>query len=122
MSSSYRMAPNVDVGCRASELRCLALGLLGGHVTGRAEHGAGLGVAVLGIEAFGQAEVSDLGDAALRQQNVGRLQIAVQNALLVGVLNGVGQVENELGGGAAAWACRQSAGPGCRRRQTRRAR
>ena len=44
------------------------------------------------------AEVADLGPAVAGQQDVGRLQVAVDDALLVGVVDGAGQ-RLEPGGG-----------------------
>jgi hypothetical protein len=40
----------------------VAAGLLGGHVTGRAQDGAAARLPSLGVEALGEAEVGDLGD------------------------------------------------------------
>ena len=70
----------------------LAAGLLGGHVVGRADDGAGTGlVRVVVPEAFGQAEVGDLGAAVGGQQDVGRLEVAVDDPLQVGGVDGAGE-------------------------------
>ena len=62
----------------------LAAGLLGGHVVRRAGHDAALGQAGV-VGGAGQAEVGELDplDAVL-QQDVGRLDVAVDQALGVG--------------------------------------
>ena len=69
---------------------------------------------------LGQAEVGDLGRAVGRQQHVGRLQVAVDDAALVGGVHGPGQ---RLRPAAAASPRRQrravrASRPGCRRRRT----
>ena len=75
-----------------------ARGLFGRHVGGRAHDGPGSGFAVVLVEVFGQAEVGDLRLAVGRQQDVGRFQVAVDDAALVGVLHRAGQFLHELGG------------------------
>ena len=73
----------VDVG-RRTDVPALPARLLGGHVAGRAHDLAGLGVAVVRVDPLGQAEVGDLGRAVRGEQDVGRLQVAVDDAGLVG--------------------------------------
>ena len=53
-----------------------------------------------GLDALGEAEVGDVGDAGGVDQNVGRLQVAVQDTVLVGVLDGAGD-GGEVAGGVA---------------------
>ena len=61
------------------------------------------------VELLGQAEVGDLGRAVRGQQHVGRLQVAVDDALLVGRLHGPGQRLDQAGRLArAAAACRRA--------------
>ena len=45
-----------------------------------------------GRSALRHAEVADLGPAVVGQQDVRRLQVAVDDAALVGVVDGAGQV------------------------------
>ena len=75
---------------RRPDVRDLAAGLLRGHVARRAHDRAGRRQARF-VQLLGQAEVRDLGRAVLRQQHVGRLQVAVNDPLLVGRLHGPGQ-------------------------------
>ena len=79
------------------------LGLLGAHVHRRADH---LAVAreerLLGeplLDGLGDAEVDDLGHGhavVQRDQDVGRLDVAVDDALLVGVLDGLADLDEQL--------------------------
>jgi hypothetical protein len=76
----------------------LALDLLGGHEVRRAEDDPGLRVQRGDVEALGQAEVGDLGDTVGVQQDVGRLQVAVDDPLLVRRVDGAGQGLHQPGG------------------------
>jgi hypothetical protein len=70
----------------------VAAGLLGRHVSGRADDEAALGQAGV-IGCAGQAEVGDLDPpGAVLQQDVGRLDVAVDQALFVGG----GQADGDL--------------------------
>jgi hypothetical protein len=109
-------AERVDV---AALVDVLAAGLLGRHVAGRAQDRAdhcqaGRGVAIRPgrevfrrgqVERLGQAPVDDHGLAVLAHHDVGRLEIAVQDALAVGVGDGLDhgdgarQVRQALGQG-----------------------
>src|SRR5438094_374499 len=73
-------AQTVDVRGRRQRF---AGDLLGAHVRGRAGRGAGTGQRHVAVAA-GQAEVHHLGPAALVQQDVRRLEVAVQHAAAVG--------------------------------------
>ena len=57
-----------------------APGLLGGHVAGRAEDRLGPRQAAVAVQALGQAEVGELGRLVGGQQDVGRLEVAVDDA------------------------------------------
>ena len=83
-------AQRVDVGERA-DLLGLALGLLGGHVAGRAQDRLGRRQARFDVQALGQAEVGDLGRAVGGDQDVGRLQVAVDDPQPVRLDDGAGQ-------------------------------
>ena len=63
-------------------------------------------LAVVGRQLLGQAEVGDVRLVVGVEQDVGRLQVAVQDALLVGVLDGPG--DGDAGSAAAA---RPGSGP-----------
>ncbi len=69
----------------------LAAGLLRGHVIWRADNGAGAGLVRVVAEAFGQAEVGDLGTAVGGHEDVGRLEVAVDYPLDVGSVDGAGE-------------------------------
>ena len=74
-------AQGVDVGERP-DLLGLALGLLGGHVAGRAQDRVGRRQAA-SVQRLGQAEVGDLGRAVGGQQDVARLQVAMDDSMPV---------------------------------------
>jgi hypothetical protein len=57
--------------------------LFGGHVAGGADNGARLRQALPTLDALGQAEVGDVRLALRVQEDVGRLEVAVQDAALV---------------------------------------
>ncbi len=82
-------AQRVDVAGRPN-LLALAAGLLGRHVRRRPHDGARGRLANV-VELLGQTEVGDFGRAVLRQQDVGRLQVAVNDAFVVRCLHGAGQ-------------------------------
>jgi len=96
----------VHVGGGAGRVGRLA-GLLGGHVARRPDRGAGPRDAGLAVEPPGEAEVADLRRAVGGQENVRRLQVAVDDAALVGRVDGPGQ-RRDQGRGLA----RQSGGTG----------
>src|SRR5439155_24786435 len=76
-------AVNVGAGVHAVPF---AAGLLGTHVGGRAGEG-GPGAELL--LAQGLAEIADVGPARGVEQDVGRLDVAVDDAVLVGVVQGL---------------------------------
>ena len=91
-------AEGVDVGARIDRL---ALDLLGAHVQRRAHGDAALRqverLAVVG-EAARQAEVGDLDLALARQQDVFRLDVAMDDAQLAGPLQGGGHLAHDAQG------------------------
>ena len=90
-------AQAVDVGGRIG-VPGLSPRLFGGHVTGRADDGFGTGQARVLIERLGQSEVRDLGDAVRSHQDVGRLEVAVNDPLAVRLLNRSREDFDQLGG------------------------
>ena len=62
--------------------------LFGRHVAGGAQDRAGARLVRVGLHLLGQAEVGDLGLIVLVEQDVGRLQIAMDDAACVGVMDG----------------------------------
>ncbi len=67
--------------------------LLGGHVEGRAHHGARLGQ--VGGRDAGDPEIDDVGAALLVDKDVARLDVPVDDALLVGAVQAVGDLDDE---------------------------
>jgi hypothetical protein len=83
---------------RGADVLDLPRSLFGGHVRRRSHDRAGPRQADV-VEALGQAEVSHLRLAVGGEQDVGRLQVAVDHALVVGGLDGPGQRLDQRGGG-----------------------
>ena len=87
----------------AARVRRRGIGLLGGHVLGRAHecalHGAGARVAERRIGHARDTEVDDAradGTVVVGDQDVGGLQVAVDHAAAVRVLHGVADAHHEL--------------------------
>ena len=78
--------------------RSLALGLLGGHVAWRTDRRAAQGELRSTFQTPGQAKVGDLRRAVGGEQDVGRLQIAVNDPALVRHLHGFSQRDQQHGG------------------------
>ena len=87
----------------AARVRRRGIGLLGGHVLGRAHeralHGAGARVAERGIGHARDAEIDDAradGTVVVGDEDVGGLQVAVDHAAAVRVLDGIADPHHEL--------------------------
>jgi hypothetical protein len=89
----------IQVGLWADALY-VATGLLRRHVARRAQKSTALGLAGVVRQSLGETEVCDLRLAVRRQQHVGRLQVAVNDAPIVGHGHCPGQQPDGLGGGA----------------------
>ena len=89
-------AEGVDVRGRPDRPR-LPDHLLGGHVAGSPDPGAAQCQRRLSFEVPRQPEIGDLGRALGREQDVGRLQVAVHDPGLVRHLHGLGQRDQERG-------------------------
>ncbi len=76
----------------------LALGLLGSHVARRADGDAAERQPAAGFQPSRQAEIRDLGRAVGGEQDVGRLEVAVDDPALVGGLDGLGYRGHQGGG------------------------
>ena len=87
----------VDVRGRGDLLLAIG-GLFRGHITGRADDRSRLSQAGIRFGAFGQAEIGDVGLACPIEQDVGRFQVAMQDAALVGVVNGPRDDGDQPGG------------------------
>ena len=70
-------------------------GLLGAHVGRRAQDRAAGRHLDVRLHPLGQAEVGDVGMAFGVDQDVRRLQVAVQNAPHVGVVDGLGRLDQQ---------------------------
>ena len=87
-------AQAVDVRGGGDGLRA-AGGLLGWHVVRRAQHRAAQGQVEAAFDALGQAEVADERLALRVEEDVSRLQIAVQHAALMRVMDGAGHLGHQ---------------------------
>ena len=70
-------------------------GLLGAHVGRRAHDRAAGRQLDVGLDALGQAEVGDVRVTLLVDQDVRRLQVAMEDAAHVGVLDGFGRLDHQ---------------------------
>ena len=95
-------AQRIDVGA-AVDHDALGQGLLGAHVPQRAQDVAGEGQAVVALD-LGQAEVGDPEAALGVEQEVAGLDVAVEDAPGVGVVERLGRLEAEAGDVAAVVA------------------
>ena len=97
-------AQRIDVAAPA-HFAALSTGLLGRHEVGRAEHLAGHGDAGIAVEPLGQAKIGDARLIGGRvNQHVRRLEIAMQDASLVRVMNRFGnELDVPRGFRAAQW-------------------
>ena len=69
----------VDVGGRG-DLRKITHGLLGGHISRRAQNGPDSGQSGVDTGALGQSEIGDVRMSLFVEQDIRRFQVAVQNA------------------------------------------
>lgn len=90
-------AQRVDIG-GGTDLAMSPGGLLGGHVVRRTERLAGEGEIERFPEAFGQSEVGQMGLIVGVDEHVGRLEVAMKNAVGMGVVDGLGQDFDAAGG------------------------
>lgn len=88
---------SMDVDGGTQRLRP-GLGLLGGHVAGRPDRGAGPGEVGLAIQPPGQPEIADLGRAVGGEEDIGRFQVAMHDPAPVGRLDRFGQGRQQRGG------------------------
>ena len=76
---------------RGAGVMDLAAGLLGRHVVGRTDDGAGASQVRVIPEASSQAKVGDLGTTVGRQEDIRRLEVAVDDTLQVSGVDGAGE-------------------------------
>ena len=93
-------AERIDVAAPADQA-ALGRGLLRRHVVGRAEHLAAQGQFAVVMQPLGQAEVGHARLVERVDQHVGRLEVAVQNAAFVRVVDGLGDGLDVTRGAAA---------------------
>ena len=79
------------------ELAGFAAGLFGRHVAGGADDRTGDGEIGFEVELTREAEVGDAWFALFIDEDVGGLEIAMEDALLMGVVNGLGNFPDERG-------------------------
>ena len=72
--------------------------MLGGHVQGSAGGGASPSQADILRQRFGQAQIGQLDHAAARQQDIVRLDVAMDQALLVSIFQGAGASQDDVQG------------------------
>ena len=91
----------VDIRHR-TDGRLVSRSLLGRHVRGRSQDDAGLSDASLRVvvQPSGQAEIGDLRLPVRSQQNVGWLQVTMDDPPPVGVIDGFGERQQQLRGGS----------------------
>ncbi len=87
----------INIGQR-TDLLHLAAGLLGRHVVRRAHQRSAFGVTGVFRQSLCQAKVGDLRNAIDREEDVGGLQVPVDDAVVMGVLHGLGQGLDQVGG------------------------
>ena len=87
----------IDVGCWANQIQ-FAGGLFGGHKAGRAEHLPGGSQSRFILHAFGQTKVGHPRPPVAVEENVGRLQVAMDHVVLMGILHGIANRANKLRG------------------------
>ena len=80
--------------------------LLGAHVGRGAQDRAAGRQLVVGLDQLGQAEVGDVGVPLSVDQEIGRLQVAVENSAHVSVMNGIGRLDHQGHDGAMVVAVR----------------
>jgi hypothetical protein len=92
-------AQGVDIS-RGPDFSRFSLAMLGRHVAGRADDHAARGLArsTVLVRLLGQAEVADLGDAVDGEKYVRWFQVAMDDPLAVGVLDGQGERRDHPGG------------------------
>ena len=94
----------VDDGAQTEHVRArverLPLRLFGRHVRGGAGHHTLAGPRHVRVcrHDLGQAEVEHLGATVVRDEDVGRLEIAVEDALLMSGMEGVGDLHGQASG------------------------
>ena len=81
-----------------AHLTQVAAGLLRWHVVWRAENLTRYRYLRVGLDLLGQTEISDMRDIQRINQDIRGFDIAVQNALFVGVMNGLGNGFDPFGG------------------------
>ena len=82
-------AKAIDIGARRN-LGRIAAGLLGGHVARRAEDRAGLRFRAVILKDLGQPEIGHQGLVVLIEQDVRRLEVAMDDAVGMQVVHGSG--------------------------------
>ena len=74
--------------------------LLGCHVRGSPENQTGLRQTTVAVDALGESKIGDVGNVLFVEQDVRRLQVAVEDSAEVGVMNGAGDVPDQPGDGS----------------------
>lgn len=80
---------------RGRQAFALTRRLFGRHIGGCAEDGGTHRQAGIILRQLGQPEIRDMRFALIVEQDIGRLQIAMENAALVGVMNSAGNLGHQ---------------------------
>ena len=94
---AYSVAPRAYTSAAGPTARPLAPGLLRRHVAGRAHDLTRAGQTAVALELLRQPEVGDPRVAFLVEQDVARLEVAVDHAALVGIVDRVGHRGHQRG-------------------------
>ena len=94
---AYSVAPSAYTSAAGPTAASLAPGLLRRHVAGRAHDLTRAGQTAVALELLRQPEVGDPRVAVLVEQDVARLEVAVNHAALVGIVDRFGNRGHQRG-------------------------
>ena len=71
--------------------------MFGRHIAGRSHDSAGPSLAGVAADFLGQAEIGNVGHIQGIEEDVGRFQVAMKNAVTMGVVHGLGNRQQVTG-------------------------